>query len=224
MPTYILIHRPPRKPYGSNVPQYPAREIVENIRMGMRAISKYGGWSIGKGSEENMKEIAAIEPGSRLLFYRSCVEPRGFFAVGRVLPADDPECRQRRMNMLRERHKGNPNAVNLGPTIGPAAYLAVDWERGKGKTIHVNTEWDIVTDPEDGMVLFPRLIDKIDLGGQKPRSGIRIPDDKVAEAVCEECKPKEPGVQLDSNPEWNVVDSKRGRVFIRRKLIGACVD
>ena len=179
MHTYILIRSPSRpKERGIHENESPAQEIADNIRNGNRALTAWGGWSIGTNWNQ-------IQPGDRLLFYRS-ESPTGFFAVGRALSADDSECRKLRGDGLRERF---PNVSGVDKLSGPvksgaAAFTAAEWETGEGEVRYINAEWTVVAS-EAEEVLVP--YDTQDLGVVRG-SGFRIPDDKKADAICAECE------------------------------------
>ena len=181
MSTYIVIHNP-NVPNVPDVLEKPAQEIAENIRAGKRATTAFGGWSIGTNQRN-------IKPGDRLLFYRSEVAPKGFFAVGRALCADNRECRELREAQLRKWYP--KSVVELGDAIGPglAAYKATGWDTGKDETFHINAEWDVVADPNKHKRL---ILDPCESGefGVVRASGFRVPDDKLAlaDAVCERCR------------------------------------
>ena len=209
MATYILIHNPHRK-NRRGIPECPAWEIAGNIADGKRATTAFGGWNVDMNETE-------IKPDDRLLFYRSKSGPAsGFFAVGRVLPATDAECRELRKAGLRKWYPDEPSADKLGEQIGEAAYEALSWDQGKGITIHINAEWDVVVDPKQGWVLSSRKIDKVGLPKEKPQCGIRIPDNS-ADEIRAECLPE--GERSRFNAEWDVVDCpQRGRIFIRRGI------
>ena len=177
MSTYILIHNSRRsesvRPEAREVPD---QEIAENIRAGRRATTDFGGWSIRVNKLQ-------IRPGDRLLFYRS---GEGFFAVGKALPAADLESRKLRKKMLGKLFPNNPDTDKLGEAINPglAAYEATDWEKGEGKTVHINAEWDAVADLKTG-VLVPFNIN--DFGNAPKSSGFRIPDESEANDICAKC-------------------------------------
>ena len=180
MATYIIIHNPSRGNTAERQ-ENPAQEIVDNIRAGKRATTAFGGWDV------TMK-MDSIEPGDRLLFYRSYEKPTGFFAVGRVLRADDCECRKLRVKMLREWYPGKPeSAYWLSDAIGPAAYEALRWDTGEGTSHHINAEWEVVGDPKKGQVLFPCDINKV-LGVKGPKRNGQPISDECADAICKECR------------------------------------
>ena len=181
MSTYILIHNPSR-PNVPGVQENPAQEIADNIRAGNFATTIFGGWSIGTNKLK-------MKPGSCLLFYRSEVEPRGFFAVGRVLPAEDFDCRQLRQKALQHWYPDRLAAdYELGGAIEPglAAYEGPSWHGEGDKTVHINAKWDVVADPEKRLVLVQR--DTNDIGVVRA-SGFHIPEDKadIADDICAKC-------------------------------------
>ena len=183
MTTYILRQNPDRPQTQED--ERPAKEIADNIRAENRPTTAWGGWSIGTSWKK-------IQPGDRLLFYRSGGGATGFFAVGRALPADDRECRKLRMGGLKKRFPNNPDigrfeAVDSG---GLAAFRAVSWEtgewekeKGTGRTekyYYVNAEWDVVVD-NPNQILVP-----CDIPGRKA-SGFPAPNDMDVKGVCEKC-------------------------------------
>ena len=184
MPTYILIHDPFRR-NRAGVPESPAWEITGNICGGNLATTAFGGWNIDMNEGE-------IKPGDRLLFYRSNSGiARGYFAVGCVLPADHPECCELRRKGLREWYRDNPEADELDPPLNPelAAYKALGWDKGKGKTTHINAVWNAVAHPKKGWALSPCLIDKRFLvldQDKRPKTGIRMRDEE-ANSIYEKC-------------------------------------
>ena len=188
MSTYILIHNP-NVPNVPGIQENPIQEIADSMREEKSATrklvtTKFGGWSIGT-NELNIK------PGERLLFYRSAVEPTGFFAVGRVLPAEDSDCRNLREKALRCWYRGRPDAdyeLDDAITLGFAAYKGPNWQRGKGnKTIHINAEWNVVADPEKHPTILVRC--NTSALGVARASGFCIPDDKatIADDICAKC-------------------------------------
>ena len=175
MKTYILIHNPYR-PNAAKVPESPAWEIAANIWDNKRPTTAFGGWSITV-NEGNIK------PDDRLLFYRSGCSggpAGGYFAVGRVLPASNAECRKlRESGLLKWYEKPGELSEAIGP--GLAAYTALNWYKGKKeKTIHVNAEWHAVANPKEKWVLSP-------LVGPVPRqSGVSC-SEEVADIIWAEC-------------------------------------
>ena len=196
MATYILRQKPSRpKEQGIDKDESPAREIADNIRNGNRALTAWGGWSIMTCQHQ-------IQPGDRLLFYRT-EPPTGFFAVGRALRANDDKCRELRTAGLRGRFSGNPDTDRFeqveSKTKELAAFRAVSWETGKwevvktndkGKRVeryyYVNAEWHVVADPDKGIILFPFTIE-----GRKA-SGYPFSDKwGDVEKICAECERSE---------------------------------
>ena len=182
MPTYIIRYNPSRSEEMEK-DERPAEEIAQNIRNGSngnRALTAWGGWSIWSCRKQ-------IQPGSRLLFYRS-EAPTGFFAVGHALRADDSDCRRLRVEGLQERFKNKPGIDRFEPIDLErlAAFQAVSWETGEwGKHYYINAEWKVVADPDmAGHILVP--FHTRDLGPGQKSSGQHIPD-AIAEKICEEC-------------------------------------
>ena len=177
MKTYILIHNPYRR-NAARIPESPAWEIAANIWDKKRPTTAFGGWSITV-NEENIK------PDDRLLFYRSgCARgpAGGYFAIGRVLPASDVECRKLRESGLQKWYE---KPGELSEAIGPglAAYTALNWHKGKEeKTIHVNAEWHAVANPKEGWVLSPSTRS----APSEPKSGVSI-SEEIADRIWAEC-------------------------------------
>ena len=183
MATYIVIHKPNRK-NAADRPENPAQEIVDNIRAGKRATTNFGGWDI------TVRGMGKIKPGDRLLFYRSEEKPTGFFAVGRVLRADDCECCKLREAGLRAWYPGKPESTyKLGNVIAPesAVYEALKWDKGEGVSFHINAEWEVVGDPQKEQILAPRNINQIGIGQGPKGNGHFIPDN-IAGDICKECR------------------------------------
>ena len=177
MKTYILIHNPYRC-NAARVPESPAWEIAANIWDKERPTTAFGGWSI-TANEENIK------PDDRLLFYRSgCARgpAGGYFAIGRVLPASDVECRKLRESGLQKWY-GKPGELGEAIRPGLAAYTALNWHKGKEEqTIHLNAEWHVVANPKEGWVLAPRTSP----APSEPKSGVSI-SEEIADKIWAEC-------------------------------------
>ena len=174
MPTYMLRQQPSRP--KTQVDENPIQEIADNIRNGNRAITAWGGWSIGTCWKK-------IHPGDRLLFYRT-EEPTGFFAVGRALPADDSECCKLREEGLRKRFPNIPGIDKLGKLddSGLAAFTAANWETGEGEMHYIHAEWDVVANPN----MVGHVLVRHRLKGRKA-SGYPFPDESEADAICAKC-------------------------------------
>ena len=176
MATYAVIHNPYRR-NAAQVPESPAWEIAANIRSGKRPMTAFGGWSItvNKGK---------IKPDDRLLFYRSgcpAGPAGGYFAIGRVLPASDAECRKMREEWLAKWY-GEPGDLDEAIDSNFAAYPARNWFKGKEeRTIHINAEWDVVADPTRGWVLSKRI-------GPAPRRSGTLIRKSIADRIYAECK------------------------------------
>ena len=190
MATYIVIHRPSR-PNCAVRRENPAEEIVKRIRAGKLATTNFGGWDINRHKRE-------IQENDRLLFYRSGEKPTGFFAVGRVLPADHCECRKLREEGIRDWY--DKPADLSGPILpGSPVYSGLRWDTGKEgqRSSHINAVWEVVGDPDKGQILVECNINKL-LGRDGPkRNGEWIPD-KDADAICAKCE-KSPNA-LRANP------------------------
>ena len=192
MSTYIIRQKPSRSEEIEKN-ERPVEEIAENIRGNRRALTAWGGWSIGTCWKK-------IQPGDRLLFYRS-EEPSGFFAVGRALPANDSICCQLRREGLLARFENKPGVDKFEP-VDPerlAAFQAVSWETGEwGKHYYINAEWDVVADPNmAGHILVP--FHTRDLGpGHKP-SGHHI-SDAIAEKICAKCEEAANALRANNPP------------------------
>ena len=218
MSTYILTHNPSRKPEALKHPQNPAKEIVDSIRAGKRAMTNLGGWNVTRSATK-------IEPKNRLFFYRT-MKGSGIFAVGRALYADDRECREMRVKTLQGWYPDADIAVDkLRPPIpGLAAYTAPNWEKKRGRrTTHINAEWDIVVAPGEGRELavlvecdFWDLVDRKWRTSEFRWTGTPMLDNLV-DGIYAKCKPESEPSRF--NAEWDVVDCpQRGRIFIRRVI------
>ena len=194
MNTYILRQKPSR-PQEQEIDkdESPAQEIADNIRNKKRALTAWGGWSIGTSWHQ-------IESGSRLLFYRT-EPPTGFFAVGRALCANDDKCRELRTAGLRGRFLGNPDTDRFeqvgSKTKELAAFRAVSWETGKWEVVktndkgrtrvekyyYVNAEWHVVADPDKDIVLVPFAIEGLKASGQPFSDALGDVED-----ICARCE------------------------------------